>query len=525
MADSQQATVGLENASLAVLRSVLADGATIALSKSEYVRIDEAAATIAAIAAAGETVYGVNTGFGSLAKTSIDKDDLETLQEKILLSHAAGVGEPLSDPVVRLAMTLKILGLARGHSGVRREVIDHLAALVEADICPIVPSKGSVGASGDLAPLAHMAGVLIGVGEARITSDQHPGQNRGRKVVPAVEALASIGLEPLTLGPKEGLALINGTQISTALALSGLVAFENVFAAAMVAGALSVDANKGSDQPFDARIHEVRGQPGQRDVATVYRALLDDSQIRDSHADCDRVQDPYCLRCQPQVMGAALDMMRFAAGTLEREAIAVSDNPLIFDDEVISGGNFHAEPVAMAADVLAIAIAELGNISERRIALMMDPNMSGLPPFLVANSGLNSGFMMAQVTAAALASENKQRAHPASVDSIPTSANQEDHVSMATHAALRLGEMAENATNIVAIELLAAVQAIEYHAPLGTSAELQGAAGMVRELVPALDEDRRLAPDIALIADLVRSGSFRSFTAGLLPSDLPADGC
>ncbi len=511
--------VGLENAGLATLRSVLSGLASVSLTKKDYARIDKAAEAVARIADAGETVYGINTGFGLLAKTTIERGDLEILQEKILLSHAAGVGPPLSDPVVRLAMVLKILGLARGYSGVRRQVIDHLAALVAGDVCPVVPSKGSVGASGDLAPLAHLAGVLIGLGEARISTSQHP----GRKVVPAVEALASIGLEPLTLGPKEGLALINGTQISTALALDGLVAFENLFAGAMVAGALSVDANKGSDRPFDARIHEVRGQAGQRDVAAVYRALLDHSAIRDSHADCDRVQDPYCLRCQPQVMGAALDMMRFAAGTLEREAIAVSDNPLIFEDEVLSGGNFHAEPVAMAADVLAIAIAETGNISERRIALMMDPHMSGLPPFLVKNSGLNSGFMMAQVTAAALASENKQRAHPASVDSIPTSANQEDHVSMATHAALRLGDMTQNATNIIAIELLTAVQGIEYHAPLTTSAELQGAAAMVRALVPALDEDRRLTPDIELVADLVRSGAFRSFTSGLLPSDLPSD--
>lgn len=383
--------------------------------------------------------------------------------------------------------------------------------LLDARTYPCVPAKGSVGASGDLAPLAHLAAALMGVGEVR----------REGRIMPAREGLAEAGLAPLELAPKEGLALLNGTQVSTALALAGLFAAEEVFAAAIVAGALSVDAAKGSDTPFDPRIHALRGHPGQAAVAALYRRLLEGSAIRASHLTCNRVQDPYSLRCQPQVMGACLDHLRFAAEVVGREATAVSDNPLVFPDsgEVLSGGNFHGEPLALAADMMALAIAEIGALSERRIALLIDHNISELPPFLVKEGGLNSGFMIAQVTAAALASENKSLAHPASVDSLPTSANQEDHVSMSTFAARRLGEMADNSAGIVAIELLAAAQGVEFHAPLRTSALLGEAMAAIRARVPPYEEDRYFAPDIAAAKALVKEGAFARFMPeGLLPS-------
>ncbi|MBL0124213.1 MAG: histidine ammonia-lyase [Betaproteobacteria bacterium] len=469
------------------------------------------AATVERIVARGKPAYGINTGFGKLANTHIPTDQLEALQRNLVLSHSAGVGEPLPDRVVRLILILKIASLARGRSGVRPLIIESLLRLLNADVYPIIPTKGSVGASGDLAPLAHMSALLLGLGEARV----------GGKRLPANDALIAAGLSPITLAPKEGLALLNGTQVSTALAIHGLFQIENVFAAAMVAGAMSVDAAMGSDTPFDARIHELRGQPGQILTAAIYRLLLEGSGIRDSHlVGDDKVQDPYSLRCQPQVMGACHDVMRNAARTLEIEANGVTDNPLVFPDsgEVLSGGNFHAEPVAIAADTLAIAVAEIGALSERRMALLVDPGLSGLPPFLVKESGLNSGYMMAQVTAAALASENKSLAHPASVDSLPTSANQEDHVSMATFAARRLGEMAENSTGVVAIELLAAVQGIDLRLPLKTSPVLQRAHAKVRDKVPFYDHDRLLAPDIEAASTLIRHGVFNEMVEGLFSS-------
>jgi histidine ammonia-lyase len=456
--------------------------------------------TVAEIIANQRTVYGINTGFGLLARTSIATESLAKLQRNLLLSHCTGTGPLLDDASVGLILALKMASLARGYSGVRWEIIEALGALYNAQVFPCIPSQGSVGASGDLAPLAHLSAVLIGVGRVR-----HDGRE-----MDAVEGLALAGLSPMVLGPKEGLALINGTQVSTALALRGLFATEKLFSAAVVAGSLSVEALKGSDVPFDARIQAVRGQPGQIAVAAFYRGLLSHSEIRESHRDCGRVQDPYSLRCQPQVMGACLDHLRFAAGVFLREANAVSDNPLVFsaDGDVLSGGNFHAEPVAMAADVLALAIAEIGALSERRTAQLVDPALSGLPAFLVREGGLNSGFMIAQVTAAALASENKSLAHPASVDSLPTSANQEDHVSMATFAARRLLDMAGNSSAVVAIELLGAAQGIDLLAPLQTSATLAEVMAMVREEVPHYHEDRYFAPDIKAARAWVENGVF-----------------
>ena len=446
-----------------------------------------------------------------MARTAISADQVAELQRRLVLSHSAGTGPLLADATVRRVTLLKVNALARGYSGVRRLLIDALLGLYNAGVCPCIPAKGSVGASGDLAPLAHLALALIGEGEVRI----------GGESAPAAEGLARAGFAPLTLGAKEGLAMLNGTQVSAALALDGLFAAEDAFAAAVCAGALSVDAALASDVPFDPRISELRGQHGQIDVAAAYRDLLAGSAIRASHLECDRVQDPYSLRCQPQVMGACLDHLRFAAGVIGREVNGVTDNPLVFADtaEVLSGGNFHAEPVAMAADTLALAIAEIGAISERRIALLVDAHMSQLPPFLVAESGLNSGFMAAQIVAAALASENKALAHPGSVDSIPTSANQEDHVSMAAYAARRLGEMADNTAGIVAIELLAAAQGIEFRRPLDSSPSLEEVVGLVRARVPALAQDRYFAPEIAAITGLVQSGGFNALMpAGLLPS-------
>ncbi len=466
--------------------------------------IARSAETVARVVAEGRTVYGITTGFGSLARKTISADQVAELQTHLVLSHSCGVGAPLDDRLVRLILLLKINALSRGHSGIRREVIDRLIQLFNLELYPVIPAKGSVGASGDLAPLAHLSAVLLGHGEIR-----HRGRRR-----PAREVLAEHGIAPLELAAKEGLALLNGTQVSTALALDGLFSAADAFAGAIVAGALSVDAALGSDTPFDARIHELRGQPGQIAVAAWLRALLADSDIRRSHLTCDRVQDPYSLRCQPQVMGAVLDLLRQAAGMLAREANAVSDNPLVFPDggpsggDVLSGGNFHAEPVAFAADIIALALAETGALSERRIALLTDANMSALPPFLVAEPGLNSGFMIAHVTAAALAAENKQLSHPASVDSLPTSANQEDHVSMAAHGARRLAEMAGNTARIVAIELLAAGQGIDLRRPLATAPRLQQAMAVIRAEAAFLTSDRALSGDIEALAGRVQEGCF-----------------
>ena len=489
------------------LRRIWSERPTLALDPSAKPAVDAAASTVARVIAEGRTVYGVNTGFGLLARTRIDSARLSELQRALVRSHSAGTGALLDDAIVRLIIALKAASLACGHSGIRWEVIELLVNLTNAGIVPCIPGQGSVGASGDLAPLAHLSAVLIGEGEARINGD----------IVPGAQALALAGLHPIDLAPKEGLALLNGTQVSTALALSGLFAAERAMSAAFVAGAMTVDACLGSDTPFDARIHAVRRHRGQIDAAGIYRSLLAGSAIRASHVDCSRVQDPYSLRCQPQVMGACLDQWRHVAGVLLNEANAVSDNPLVFADanEILSGGNFHAEPVAFAADNLALVLAETGAISERRIALLMDTNLSELPPFLVKDGGVNSGFMIAQVTAAALASENKSLAHPASVDSLPTSANQEDHVSMATFAARRLTPMAGNTAAIVAIELLAAAQGIEFRAPLKTSPKLSEAFELIREQAKFWDRDRAFAPDLAAVRGCVEAGDFLPFVGTL----------
>jgi histidine ammonia-lyase len=486
---------------LGLLRQ-MADGAgPVTIEPQAWAKVAASAEVVDKIVRERRTVYGVNTGFGSLARTRIPDSDVAELQRRLVLSHAVGTGALLEDRVVRLILAIKANALARGHSGVRREVIEALLKLLNAGVYPAIPAKGSVGASGDLAPLAHLSAALIGTGEMRVEG----------KLVPAAEGLKRAGLEPIQLAAKEGLALLNGSQVSTALALAGLFAVQDVFAAALTAGALSTDAAAGSDTPFDPRIQAVRGQPGQARVAEALRGLLAGSAIRASHLDCDRVQDPYSLRCQPQVMGAVLDHVDFAAGVLEREANAVSDNPLVFpqEDEMLSGGNFHAEPVAMAADVIAIAVAEIGSLSERRVALLTDAKMSGLPAFLIPEPGLNSGFMMPQVTAAALVSENKGLAYPASVDSLPTSANQEDHVSMATYAARRVNDMARNAAVVIAIELMAAAQGVDLRKPLKTSPKLSQAMKEIRARSAFLDQDRYIAPEIEAVAQLVLSGWFR----------------
>jgi histidine ammonia-lyase len=494
----QTLTLNAQSVPLSVLRGVLRRAVHVELGAQALQKIEASRELIGRIVNQDGAVYGVNTGFGLLAHTRIARERLVELQRNLVLSHAAGTGPMLDDAVVRLVMVLKLISLARGYSGVRPQVLQALIALVNAESFPCIPSRGSVGASGDLAPLAHMTAALLGEGHIRIAG----------RALPASEALAQLGLKPLVLAPKEGLALLNGTQVSTALALKGLFAAEQVFAAAVVAGAMSVDALKGSDAPFDARIHAARGQPGQMQVAALYRALLAGSRIRESHLDCDKVQDPYSLRCQPQVMGACLDSIGHVSRVLETEANAATDNPLVFaaDGVVISGGNFHAEPVGFAADCLAVAVAEIGAMSERRTAVMVDPKMSNLPAFLVPDSGLNSGFMIAQVTAAALVSENKSLAHPASVDSIPTCANQEDHVSMATYAARRLTDMTRNAATVVGIELLCAGQGIEFHRPLTSSPPLENALAQLRQRVSNYDHDRLIHPDIEAATALVEAG-------------------
>jgi histidine ammonia-lyase len=487
--------------SLAELRAIWG-GAPVALHADAWAAIQASAESVGRILAGGRTVYGINTGFGILAQTRIPETRLAELQRNLILSHSCGLGDPLAPRIVRLAMILKAIGLGRGHSGIRRLVVERLLAMVEADALPIIPGQGSVGASGDLAPLAHMSAAMLGEGRVSL---------RGEEMA-AGEALARLGLEPIALGPKEGLALINGTQISTAIALDCLFTAERLFGSALVAGALSLDALKGSVAPFDARLSAARGQPGQIDVAAALRALLEGSGIGASHEDCGKVQDPYSFRCQPQVMGAALDLVRNAARTLEIEANAVSDNPLIFadGDEAISGGNFHAQPVAFAADILALALCEIGSISERRVAILVDPKLSGLPAFLIEDSGVNSGFMIAQVTAAALVSENKSLAFPASVDTIPTSAGQEDHVSMATHGALKARRIAHNAAGVIGIELLAGAQGLDFHAPLETSPRLVAAHQAIRACVPFHAADRYLAPDLAWAKAAVLDGALSS---------------
>ncbi|MFZ2842849.1 histidine ammonia-lyase [Psychrobacter sp.] len=487
--------------SFEMLRGIYDQPVSLTLPDSAYEAIDASHEDVRTIIARDKSAYGINTGFGLLAKTRISDDQLELLQHNLIVSHSVGTGEPLPDSVVRLIMVMKVASLAQGVSGVRRVVVDGLLALINHQITPHIPVKGSVGASGDLAPLSHMTLALMGEGDVYVDG----------QCVPAADALAQHGLEPITLAAKEGLALINGTQVSTALALRGYFLARDLLESATIVGSLSIDAAKGSDAPFDARIHEVRGHHGQIEIAKAHRQLIRGSAIRASHdgEQDDRVQDPYCLRCQPQVMGACLDIINQAGQTLLIEANAVTDNPLIFTNDdgpvAISGGNFHAEPVAFAADILALAIAEIGAMSERRVALLIDATLSGLPPFLVDNAGLNSGFMIAHVTAAALASENKSIAHPGSVDSIPTSANQEDHVSMATYCARRLYEMAQNTATIIGIELLAAGQGIDFQRGLETSEPLTTAHQLLRAQVTFYDKDRYLAPDIEAAKQLILS--------------------
>lgn len=492
------------------LRIVFQQTVTISLDKRAQAAIEKSVATVNKIIAEDKTAYGINTGFGLLANTRIATKDLQSLQRSIVMSHAAGVGDPLDDELVRLIMVLKINSLARGFSGIRLEVINALIALVNAQVYPFIPAKGSVGASGDLAPLAHMSLILLGEGKARFEG----------KWISAKKALEKAGLTPLKLEAKEGLALLNGTQTSTAFALKGLFEAEKLLLSGIVCGALSVEATLGSRKPFDSRVQEVRGQKGQIDVAALFREILSPtSELAKSHENCVKVQDPYSLRCQPQVMGACLTQIRQAAEVILIESNAVSDNPLVFTDngDIISGGNFHAEPVAMASDNIALALAEIGALSERRIALLMDTHMSQLPPFLVNNGGVNSGFMIAQVTAAALASENKALAHPSSVDSLPTSANQEDHVSMAPAAGRRLWEMAKNVTGILAIEWLSACQGMDFREGLKSSEALEKARKTLREQVAYYDKDRYFAPDIEAAINLINQHKLSTlFTVGTI---------
>ncbi|MCL6683947.1 histidine ammonia-lyase [Sphingomonas alba] len=493
-----------ESIDLTTLRQ-LWQGADARLDDAAMGRIAGAADSVSRIVAGGETVYGVNTGFGLLANTAIPAERLAELQTNLILSHSAGIGDPLPRHVTRLMIVLKLLGLGRGFSGVRPLVIDALQALLDRDAMPVIPSQGSVGASGDLAPLAHLISALMGYGKIDLAGT----------IVPAKDALTKLGMQPLELGPKEGLALINGTQASTAIALDALFAAERVFASAIAAGALSVDALKGSAKPFDPRISALRGQPGQIRVAAVIAELLAGSEILDSHGRCGKVQDPYSFRCQPQVMGASLDLLVNAARTLVIEAGAVTDNPIVFPDEdsAISGGNFHAQPVAFAADTIAIALCEVGSISERRTSVLVDPKMSGLPAFLTDDPGVNSGLMIPQVTAAALTSENKSLAFPASVDSIPTSAGQEDHVSMAPIAARKAGQIARNAAGIIAVELITAAQGIDHHAPLKTSAKLRKVHAKIRNSSPHFGADRYWADEMTLLQSAVLAGDFGTFEA------------
>ena len=496
---------------LAVLETIYRTGEPARLDPSCDTIIEKGAARIAEIAAGNVAVYGINTGFGKLATIRIDAADVAILQRNLILSHCCGVGTPLDESVVRLIMTLKLISLGRGASGVRLEIVRLIEAMLERGIIPVIPGQGSVGASGDLAPLAHLSAVMMGEGEACIR-----GQRMGGSV-----ALEAAGLKPVVFAAKEGLALINGTQVSTALALAGLFRAHRATQAALVTGALSTDAAMGSPAPFRAEIHLLRGHQGQIDTAASLRRLLEGSAIRESHREGDtRVQDPYCIRCQSQVDGACLDILRAAARTLEIEANAVTDNPLLLSDgSVISCGNFHAEPVALAADQIALAVCEVGAIAQRRIALLVDPALSyGLPPFLTRRPGLNSGLMIAEVTSAALMSENKQMSHPASVDSTPTSANQEDHVSMACHGARRLLVMTENLFSIIGIEALTAAQGVELRAPLTTSPQLKQVLAAIRAVVPTLEDDRYMAPDLQAATELVASGALNASVApGVLP--------
>ena len=495
---------------LAQLERIYRLGLAARLDDSARPGIERAASHIGAAARGTAAVYGVNTGFGKLASVKIAPEDTATLQKNLILSHCCGVGAPMPEDVARLMMVLKLLSVGRGASGVRPEVVALLEGMLAKGVTPVIPDQGSVGASGDLAPLAHMTAVMIGHGEATVDG----------KVKSGAEALGLKGLSPITLGAKEGLALINGTQFSTAYALAGLFQAWQAAREALVISALSTDAIMGSTAPLEPEIHSLRGQPGQIAAAATMRALLAGSEIRESHREGDtRVQDPYCIRCQPQVTGAAMDVLRMAARTLEIEANAATDNPLVLSDgQIVSGGNFHAEPVGFAADMIAMAVAEIGAIAQRRVALMVDPTLSfDLPAFLTPKPGLNSGLMIAEVTTAALMSENKHLAHPTVIDSTPTSANQEDHVSMAAHGARRLGRMVKNLNVILGVEAMCAAQGVEFRAPLRTSAPLQAAVRALRSQVHALEEDRYLAPDLARAADLVADGALSKATGIAMP--------
>lgn len=496
---------------LAQIEHIYRNELPVKLHPSARPGVESAAAQIAAAAAGDTAVYGVNTGFGKLASLKIAAKDTATLQRNLILSHCCGVGDPMPRNVARLMMALKLLSLGRGASGVRWEIVAQIESLLEHGITPVIPAQGSVGASGDLAPLAHMTAVMIGAGEAEVDG----------RILPALDALALKGLAPVTLGPKEGLALINGTQFSTAYALAGLFDAWRNAQAALVISAMSTDAIMGSTAPLHPQIHSLRGHAGQIEAAATLRALLDGSPIRESHREGDtRVQDPYCIRCQPQVTGAAMDILRQAATTLEIEANAATDNPLVLaDGQIVSGGNFHAEPVGFAADMIALAISEIGAIAQRRVALMVDPTLSfDLPPFLTPNPGLNSGLMIAEVTTAALMSENKHLAHPTVTDSTPTSANQEDHVSMAAHGARRLSRMNANLSRILGVEALCAAQGIEFRAPLKTSTPLQRSIARIRADVATLGDDRYLAPDLESAARLVASGDLAQAASIPLPT-------
>ncbi len=503
-------TLDKKGLTLKQLRSIWQEPLHFALHEEMMIGIKASRQTVADIANSDETVYGVNTGFGLLASEKIARNDLDTLQRNLVISHATGVGNPIDIDTTRLIMILKAVSLAQGYSGIHPRTIELLIEMINHEIYPVIPEKGSVGASGDLAPLAHMSLVMIGMGTAYYKG----------KIIDANSALSQAGLTPIKLGPKEGLALLNGTQVSTALALKGLFLTENCLTAAVLSGALSVDAAKGSLKPFDERIHHARGQLGQIKLAKIYADLLKDSEIVVSHEDCDRVQDPYCLRCQPQVMGAIWDSIEYTASKLLIEANAATDNPLIFaeQNEVLSGGNFHAEPVGLVADFIGIGLADMANMSERRIAMLIDPHMSRLPAFLVPDSGVNSGFMIAHVTAAALASENKTLVHPATCDTIPTSANQEDHVSMATFAARKLTDIAENTATVIGIEIMAACQSIDFHSDLNTSPRLYQVYQQVRKLVPFLDKDRLMTDDLHNLRNMVLKGEFNVHLPNLCPS-------
>lgn len=492
------------------LRRVWGEDVTISIGEEAKKKISSSMEMISNAVKNGEKIYGVNTGFGKLAQTKINKEELVLLQRNIISSHAVGVGELLPQSIVRLTMVLKVNTLAQGFSGVTQNLVDALCNLINHSVYPCVPSKGSVGASGDLAPLAHISEVLLGIGDVHYNGQQ----------MLAKKALANIGQKPLELQPKEGLALLNGTQVSTAIALAALFRTECLIAGAVSAGAMAVDAIKGSDTPFKDSIQQIKGHAGQIGVASLLRKFLTGSEIRASHIKCERVQDPYSIRCQPQIIGACVDAIKHVADILNIESNAVTDNPLVFkaSGQVLSGGNFHAESVAFVSDYLALAISETGSLSERQIALLIDENQSGLPPFLVENSGLNSGFMNAQVTAAALASENKVLAHPASVDSIPTSANQEDHVSMATFAANRLHIMIDNVLCIIAINLMATAQGISFHHPQKSSTIIEEFIAELREISPVYKNDRSLSKEIVEITAMIEKGFFNHHCRSILPS-------